>query len=252
MKPLLAAIRLLTILPLPGTWGTAEDDLAGSVAFFPLVGLLLGAVAAALAWGLAQVAPPMVTAAVLVVVLLGFSGGLHIDGLSDTADGFLSCRNRERMLEIMKDSRAGPMGLVAVVCVLLLKFAALSSLAWLQPAVLWPAVLLMPLAGRAAICVHVAILSSARPDGLGAVFCGSRHHWAALGAIAGLAAVAWPLLKLPGLVVSAACLAVALLLAAYVYRKLRGATGDTLGAVCEIVEVVPPLALTLWPFDLLR
>ena len=179
MRQLLAAIRFLTILPLPGTWGTAEDDLARSVAFFPLVGLLLGAAAAAVAWGLALVAPPMVTAAVLVIVLLGFSGGLHIDGLSDTADGFLSCRSREQMLEIMKDSHAGPMGLVAVVCVLLLKFAALSSIALLQPAVLWPAVLLMPLAGRSAVCINLAILPSARPDGLGAVFCRSRHHWAA-------------------------------------------------------------------------
>ena len=70
-------------------------------------------------------APPLVAAAVLVVALMSFSGCLHLDGLSDTADGFFSCRSRERMLEIMKDSHAGPMGLIAVVGVLLLKFAAL-------------------------------------------------------------------------------------------------------------------------------
>ncbi len=62
MKQFLAAIRFLTILPLPGDWGAAESDLAGSVPFFPVVGLLLGGLAAALAWGLARIAPPMVAA----------------------------------------------------------------------------------------------------------------------------------------------------------------------------------------------
>ncbi len=243
MKRLLAAIRLLTIVPLPGTWGTAESDLAGSVAFFPVVGLLLGLAAAALGWGLTHVAPPLVVAAALVIAMLSFSGCLHLDGLSDTADGFLSCRNRQRMLEIMKDSHAGPMGLVAMVSVILLKFAALASL---EPARLWPAALLMPLAGRAAICVHAALLPAARNDGLGAIFCRQRHVAAALWAIGLLAAAAVAVLGVRrGLVVWAACLTVTLLLAAYVYRKLHGATGDTFGAACEIVEVVPALTLTL-------
>ncbi len=193
MKRLLAAIRFLTIVPLPGAWGTAEADLAGSVAFFPVVGLLLGVAAAAIAWGLAQRAPSLVAAAVLLIALMSFSGCLHLDGLSDTADGFFSCRDRQRMLEIMKDSHAGPMGLIAVVGVLLLKFAALGSLG---PASLWPAVLLMPLAGRTAICVHVALLPSARPEGLGAIFRRDRHVAAALGAAVLLAAVACSVLGL--------------------------------------------------------
>ena len=67
-------------------------------------------------------------AAVLVIVLLSFSGGLHLDGLADTADGFFSSRSRERILEIMKDSHIGAMGVIAIVCVLLVKFAALASL----------------------------------------------------------------------------------------------------------------------------
>jgi adenosylcobinamide-GDP ribazoletransferase len=250
MKRLLAAIRFLTIVPLPGTWGTAESDLADSVAFFPVVGLLLGVAAAAMAWGLARVAPPLVAAAVLLVALMSFSGCLHLDGLSDTADGFFSCRNRQRMLEIMKDSRAGPMGLIAVTGVLLLKFAALGSLG---PASLWPAALLMPLAGRTALCVHAALLPSARPEGLGAIFCRDRHVAAALWAVVLLAAAACAVLGLRrGLVLGAACLAMILLLAACVYRKLGGATGDTFGAACEIVEAVPALTLTLWPLDPLR
>jgi adenosylcobinamide-GDP ribazoletransferase len=253
MNRFLAAIRFLTVVPVPGTGGTAPADLAGSVPFFPVVGLLLGAAAAALAWGLARVAPPLVAAAALLIAMMGFSGCLHLDGLSDTADGFLSCRDRPRMLEIMRDSHAGAMGLIAVIAVLLLKFAALASLASLAPASLWPAAGLMPLAGRVAICVHLALLPPARPDGLGAIFCRQRHVAAAISALALLAVVAAVLLgPARGLVLAAACLAVTLLLAAYVYRKLGGATGDTLGAACEIVEVVPALGLALWPLDLVR
>ena len=74
----------------PGDWGTTEDELARSVPWFPVVGLLLGAVAAGLAWALSSSAPPLVPAAVIVVVLLSFSGCLHLDGLADTADGVFS------------------------------------------------------------------------------------------------------------------------------------------------------------------
>ena len=244
MKPLLAAWRFLTIVPVPGNWGTAEEDLARSVPWFPLIGLLLGAVAAALSYGLALVAPPLVVAAALVVVLLSFSGGLHLDGLADTADGFFSSRSRERILEIMKDSHTGAMGVMAIMCVLLLKFAALASL---PAARLWPAVLLMPVAGRAALVMHMALLPYARPSGLGAIFYRQNVRGAAFLAAGVLAAVAGGVLGARGIAVWAACVAVVLVLSAYVRRKIGGATGDTLGAVCEVVEIVPALVLTLGP-----
>lgn len=252
MKGLLAAIRFLTILPMPGTWGTASSDLARSVPFFPVVGLLLGAVAAAIAWAVAPLVPPMVAAVLIVVLLMAFSGCLHLDGLSDTADGFLSSRARERIMEIMRDSRTGAMGVIAVVTVLLTKFAALASL----PADrLWPAVLLMPLAGRSAMVVHMALLPYARPNGLGSVFYERRPRLAAIWAAGVLAVAACGVLAVRGLVVWAASIGITLVLAAYVRHKIGGATGDTFGAVCEIIEVVPALTLTAWPagaFDMVR
>jgi adenosylcobinamide-GDP ribazoletransferase len=249
MKRFLAALRFLTILPLPGTWGTSEADLAGSVAFFPAVGLLLGVAAAAVACGATQVAPPLVAAAAILVSLMAFSGCLHLDGLADTADAFLSSRSRERMLEIMKDSHTGAMGAAAIVMLLLTKFAALASL---PTAVVWPAALLMPLAGRTAIVIHMALLPYVRPAGVGAVFYRQRPRWSALGAATLLAAVSWGVLGRPGLVVAAACLAAMGLLAVYVRHKIQGATGDTLGAACELLELVPPLTLSVWPPDSLR
>jgi adenosylcobinamide-GDP ribazoletransferase len=244
MKPLLAAIRFLTILPVPGAWGTAEEDLARSVPWFPLIGLLLGAAAAGLAWVMSCTAPPMLAAAAIVCVLLGFSGCLHLDGLADTADGFLSSRPRQRILEIMKDSHIGAMGVIAIACVLLLKFAAMASL---SAAALWPAVLVMPLAGRCAIVVQMALLPYARPDGLGAIFYQRQSRWAAVWAAGVLAAVGLGILGWRGLAVWAVCMAVTAAFSVYAYRKIGGATGDTFGAVCEIVEAVPAIILAFGP-----
>jgi adenosylcobinamide-GDP ribazoletransferase len=193
---------------------------------------------------LSLVAPPLMAAALMVVLLLCFSGCLHLDGLADTADGFLSHRPRARILEIMRDSHIGAMGVVAIVGVLLLKFAALASL---PGAAFWQAALLMPLAGRCAIVVQMAVLPYARDDGLARVFYRRRPYFPVLLAVAGLAVVSWGILGLRGLAVWVACMAASLIFSAYVYRKIGGATGDTFGAVCELVEVLPALTLTMIP-----
>ena len=249
MNPLLAAIRFLTIVPIPGHRGTAEADLARSVPYFPVVGLALGGLAAVVAWGLSLATPPLVAAAAVVLLLMVFSGCLHLDGLSDTADGFLSSRSRERTLEIMKDSHVGAMGVIAIVGVLLLKFAALASI---PPARLWPAVLLMPLAGRAAIVVHLAVLPYARPDGLGSVFYQRRAGPAAVSSALLLAVVMLSVLGVRGLSLWAVWFGVTLGLAGYVRRKIGGTTGDTPGAVCEIIEVRPAVAIAVWPLNPVR
>ena len=249
MNRLLAAVRFLTIVHVPGNWGTSADDLAASVPFFPVVGLVLGAIAALPAWAAATWAPPMVTAALVVVLLIAFSGGLHMDGLSDTADGLLSSRPRDRMLEIMKDSHTGAMGVMAIAGVMLLKFAALASLG---AASLWTAVLLMPLAGRCAVVMHMALLPYVRSSGLGSVFYRRRPRATAVWAAGCLAGVAWALLEWRGLAVWAACAAMTLLSAVFFRRKIGGATGDTFGAVCELVEIVPALTLALWPIPVVR
>jgi adenosylcobinamide-GDP ribazoletransferase len=132
---------------------------------------------------------------------------------------------------------------------LLLKFAALASL---SADTLWSAVLLMPLAGRSAMVVHMAVLPYARPEGLARLFYRSRPRLAAIWAVGLLAAVAWGLLQWRGAAVVAGVLLATLVLAMYVRRKIGGATGDTLGAVCELIELVPPLTLSFWPLHATR
>jgi adenosylcobinamide-GDP ribazoletransferase len=238
VKQFIAAIRFLTPLPVYGSWGAAEADLAGSVGFFPLVGLMIGALAAGLAWGMSIVAPPMVVAAVLVVFLLASSGALHMDGLSDSADGMLSSRPRERILEIMKDSHVGAMGVIAIICVLLVKFAALASV---DPGRLWAVALVIPLAGRCSIVVQMALLQYVRPEGLGKVFCRKRPVVSACLAVVILTGACVCLFGLKGLLVAGCGLIATLLLSGYFHRKIGGCTGDTFGAGCEIVEAVAAL-----------
>jgi len=244
MKPLLAAFRFLTILPL-GRRADGPDALAGSILFFPLVGLLIGAAAMA-ADGLARMLLPTLPVTVCTVLLLiGISGGLHMDGLADTADGFGSARPRERVLEIMRDSRIGTMGVIAVVAAILLKVAFLDAV---PLSLRMQAILLMPVAGRCAMVWSMARLPYARPEGgLASAFLQktSALHaaWALLFLLAcGAGTAGWP-----GL---AAAVAVPVVLSGWHWicrRRIGGFTGDTLGASCEMAEIVPVVVLALWP-----
>ncbi|MFH0938110.1 MAG: adenosylcobinamide-GDP ribazoletransferase [Planctomycetota bacterium] len=244
MKSLLAALRFLTIIPFPALIRTEERDLTRSVWFFPIVGLLIGAIVGALDYGLLHLFPSLVAGVLIVVALLIISGGLHLDGLADTADGFFSSRPRERILEIMKDSRSGPMAVAAVVCVLSLKIAALASIIHEQR---WAIILLMALAGRCALVIHLALLPYAKAEGgLGMVFKQSSSWQQALWALAVLGVTGWLTCAWAGLIASGSVTLVTLLFSAWCYRKIGGLTGDTLGAVCELTEIVPALVMTAW------
>lgn len=233
---LAAAFRFLTILPLPGRLGTTEEELAGSVGSFPLIGLLLGLICAAGAWVLWLVLPSLPAAACLTLLLLALSGGLHLDGLADTADGFFSARpDRTQILAIMRDSRIGAMGVIALIVLLLVKTTALSTLD--RPGVM-AASLLLPLAGRSAIVLMMGLLPYARPEGgLGGLFYTNRSRIAAIWALLVTALVTLLVSGMAGLVVLGVTMAGIWLFAGYCRRKIGGATGDTLGAACELSEL---------------
>jgi adenosylcobinamide-GDP ribazoletransferase len=244
MKPLLAAIRFLTIVPLPASWETDEDDLARSLSWFPVVGLLIGLAASGLTAALAREFPPLVSAVVLVIVLAGVSQALHLDGLSDTADGFLSSRPRERVLEIMRDSHIGAMGVVSIVLILLLKVASLGSM---PTGDLWRAAVLMPVAGRCAILVQMAMLPYARPEGgLASIFYRGGRTGCAIGAVAALGLVGFLAARWAGLSAAGVTLVLVAVFSAYSYRRIGGATGDTLGASCELAEAATALTMAGW------
>ncbi|HBI14432.1 MAG TPA: adenosylcobinamide-GDP ribazoletransferase [Desulfobulbaceae bacterium] len=236
-----AAFRFLTILPLPGSFGSIGDDLRGALPWFPLVGLVLGGIAAAGAWFFWLILPMQVAAVALTLFLLSFSGAMHLDGLADTADGFFSARGRREMLFIMRDSRIGVMGVVALVMVLLLKAACLGSL---SPQAAVRAGLLIPLAGRCALVLMVVVLPYVRPEGgLATTLYAGRSLRLVPLALAVLALAGFGFMGLRGgAAVTAAMLAV-LFFSWYCRRKIGGATGDTLGASCELAETAVALSL---------
>ncbi|MBI2191551.1 MAG: adenosylcobinamide-GDP ribazoletransferase [Planctomycetes bacterium] len=244
MKPFLAAIQFLTCAPVPQCWGGGERGLAASVPFFPIVGLLIGLLAAALDQVLSRAFPPLLASLFTVLSLAAVSGAFHLDGLADTADGFLSARSRERMLEIMRDSRTGPMGAWAIVSIVSIKWAAVASVA---PAARWGSVLLMPMAGRCALVIGMTPIPYARPEGgLASLFCERRSWGRAAWSLLVLGAAGFWALGEAGLIAAAACLAATLLFALYCHRKIGGFTGDTLGAGCEMAEAIPPLVAIAW------
>ncbi len=245
MNRFLAALRFLTILPIPGKMGHSESDLASSPTFFPVVGLLIGLTAAGFSLIFWNWFPPMVAALLIVIVLLGVSGGLHMDGLCDSVDGFFSSRPREQMLEIMRDSRVGAMGVMAIVLVLGLKITALASL---DAKTMPRAVLLMPVAGRCSLLLLMAVLPYVRPEGgRGTLFYTQSGRMGTVWAVVLLFLICWLTAHMAAIIAGMAALAFVMIFAAYCRKKIGGATGDTLGAGCELAETVVALVLAAKP-----
>jgi adenosylcobinamide-GDP ribazoletransferase len=244
MKRFFAALRFLTILPVPDRWSGNEQALARSVPFFPLVGLVIGFLAAGLDYVFVSALPLLPASALTILVLICLTGGLHMDGLADTADGFFSARPRSKMMEIMRDSRIGVMGVLAVVFVVLLKVTLLAAM--VAPS-RWVLILLMPLAGRAAVILLMTALPYARPEGgLATLFAGGRPWLPCLWSCGLLFALSIWLAQGVGLAAALLALAFSALFALYNHKKIGGYTGDTLGAVCEVAEMAPLLVAVIY------
>jgi adenosylcobinamide-GDP ribazoletransferase len=236
------ALRFLTILPLPGRAEVPVEVLGRSTAWFSLAGALIGAILAGagalagLLWG-----PP--TVRVLVVVgWAALTRGLHLDGLADSADGLLGGASREKRLAIMKDSRIGTFGLLAVVGLLALKLAFLAEL---EDMALWRVLLPACALARWAMLLAIYAFPTAVPGGLAGRF-KRRCGWPQLG-IGTLvaAAVSFFFLGVWGLSLLALLGLATLLWSLGVRRALGGHTGDTYGALCEAGEVLALAALSV-------
>ncbi len=243
---LFTAIRFLTIVPV--SW-RAEDDSSrfkDCLGYFPVVGALIGAGGFLAAYVLLWIFPQQVVA-VIALIYLGFiSGFLHLDGLSDSADGLLSSRPREDCLRIMKDSRTGAMGVVVVVFVVLVKYSALCAM---DPQTLCLAIFFMPLAGRCAILFSMARLPYARAEGgLGSLFYSDSSKTAALTALLALIVLLAVFAPSRFIIILVAVLATTVIFGRWCKNRLGGATGDTLGAVCELTEATTAIAFTAFFF----
>lgn len=242
MLPFWIALQFLSSFPirLPGM--PTPEQSGRSLLFYPLVGLVFGVVLMALS-ALLHGAPLLLHAALVLTAWVLLSGGLHLDGLADSADAWLGgFGDRERTLTIMKDPRSGPIAVVTLVLVLLLKFVAIVALIQQQYGI---GLLLAPVIGRAALLGLFLDTPYVRQGGLGQAL--ADHLPRRLGC-----QVLW-VVAIGCCVIAGGAGVVALLMAIAVFfwlrhlmiRRLGGATGDTAGALLELLEVAVLIALAL-------
>jgi adenosylcobinamide-GDP ribazoletransferase len=221
MRALKSAIAFLTRIPVDG------GEIATGAPLFPVVGAAIGAGVGAVAYGLAQVVPPLAAAGIGVAAGAVVTGGLHLDGLADTADA-LGARSRERALEVMRDHATGAYGASALALDLIVKTAALAALTSGAHVVLFATA--AGALSRAVPVVLAAALPSVREDGAGAAFrVSTSAAFIAAFIAAGIAVAADTLLI-------AVVAGVIVVLGAWLRRWLGGVTGDTLGAATELAE----------------
>ncbi|MFP4161409.1 MAG: adenosylcobinamide-GDP ribazoletransferase [Ectothiorhodospira sp.] len=244
MKPFLVALRFLTRFPV--TWNDPTPQQVGrSLLYYPLVGLLMGA-ALAVAMGLLGTGP--LAAALVVALWVVLTGLMHMDGLADAADAWIGgIGDRERTLEIMKDPRCGPAAVAVLILVLLVKYAALLELAGQGAGA---AVLLAPFLGRAALPLLFVTTPYVRPGGMGSLLAEYLPRQGAWGvvflAVAGtLLGGLWFGMAGPVLAALAGALGVFLAGRAWMRHRIGGTTGDTAGALVELVETGVLVAVAL-------
>lgn len=241
MRAIIIAFGFLTRIPMPKVeWDVRAQ--AASLKWYPLVGLALGLCFVAAAWCVSHL-PPMVAGALMLVLWVIITGALHLDGLADSADAWIGgMGDRERTLAIMKDPRCGPAGVMSLVLISLLKFATLTalvgaiSLAINQRAPsMWP-LILPPLLARGALVALFLTTPYVRENGLGAPLRGAP----ALGCHIALALTILGALLFGTIGVKALA---ATLITGYLWRRatlkrIHGFTGDTAGAMVELVEAM--------------
>ena len=157
MTPFFIALQFLTRLKIVNQTEWSVEDFGKSVVAFPYVGLIIGLILALLYGILSPFIPLVPLMLILVIAEFLITGGLHADGLMDTSDGLFSGRERDRKLEIMKDSRIGSFGVVAFVFVTLLKWQLLTAIPTEE--FIPMALIMMPLMSRWSPCVEYSILS---------------------------------------------------------------------------------------------
>jgi adenosylcobinamide-GDP ribazoletransferase len=245
------ALQFLTCFPISLEPPPAGREVGLSLLWYPAVGLLLGL----LLWGTAVLLSPVaipLAASIVVAVWVFSTGALHLDGLADTVDAWAGGRGeRERTLAIMKDPHSGPVGVAAVVCLLLLKFGALSALVFTRRSGVWGemqfacAYILPPTLARGAAPFLFAQTRYVRVQGIGADLAQYQSRAGAwvVAAATGLAATGFG--RWYGLLATAITVVTYLIMRRAFIHRLGGMTGDCAGAMVEIIETFTVVALAL-------
>ena len=235
------ALIFLTRIPLRIAHEIPGRDLARALRLAAAVGLIVGLLGGAAYWLATLLGlPPLVAGLIAVAATVVLTGALHEDGLSDLADGLGGARDRRRKLEIMRDSRIGAYGGLALILSVALRAAALAAIATPPSAI--AALVAAHAVSRALLPGVMAILPLARSDGLAAQSDRPEAMHAAWALLLGVAVALLALGAGPGLAVAAIAVLAAAAIAVLARNQLGGYTGDVLGAVQQTGEVAALLA----------
>ena len=240
MIPIIAAFQFLTIFPTIIRRMFTSREMGRAVAWFPLVGLVLGALLYGVHHAAQLIFPANISAALTIFAWVIFTRAFHLDGFMDTCDGLFGGFTPERRLEIMKDSRMGAFGVAGGVLILLTQHAALAS-----SLNIWPALVLSATLGRWASPLVIYAFPYAREDGLGIEMKRNVNFREVLIAtlIAGI--VSWFIYGWTGIAIMFGAAIVGWLVAKYAMRLLPGLTGDIYGTVTTIIETLVLLVFTI-------
>jgi adenosylcobinamide-GDP ribazoletransferase len=226
------AISFLTILPVIDQRPASEETVAASFAWFPIVGFLAGLALVGEDWLLAHIFAQVIRSVLIVISLTVVTGAVHLDGLADTADALGAGRDRERALDILRDSRVGTFGASAIFFDLTLKILALSTLAGHRR---YAALIVAPMLARWAMLPIARGLPYLRASGSGSTLLNDKD----LGMRAAIVTVFTCLVAivLGGAVATAVAIAIVFAMRFFYRRWLGGVTGDLIGACGELVEI---------------
>lgn len=235
MRDFITCLEFLTRLRFSQRTEWHDDDFSRSVPYFPLVGLVMGIFMGAVNYGLCYLhTPALMRAAMLVLAELIIIGALMYDGFMDTSDGVFSARDKERMLEIMKDSHVGSNAVIALVCLVLLKTAAYTTL---EPQKLTYALVAMYVCTRTFMVSYIVNYKYARKTGIGHMFTAYAKPAYTYIAFALCVALVY-LCGLPCLYTAVGTFLICQGIAQFLCGQLGGLTGDTYGFLTECGVVV--------------
>ena len=248
---LLTALQFLTVIPIPRRHEVTAEEIGASQGYFPLVGLLLGAILVGIDWSLSFILPASIVNAVIVIALLLLTGALHIDGFIDTCDALFVRSTPQERWRVMSDSRVGSFGVVGAFCLLLLAYV---SLGGIPVAYRMTALILMPALSRWSMVYAIFAFPYAKPTGLGKTF-KEQANWhrlalatsVALAATLGLFMIKGSALIFMGLALISVVWLVVAALALFLRWRFAGLTGDSYGTINEVTQVLVLIFFSVIP-----
>jgi len=237
MRDFIIAFQFLTRFTIRSkNFELSKEELGRSMVCFPIIGMVIGSFLVLINFVLGLFLPSLVVDGCIIVSLIFITHGLHLDGFADTIDGFAAGKTKKEILDIMSDSRIGAIGVIGIFCLLIIKFAIIHEMSIEVKNI---ALILMPVLGRWAMIMASASSNYAKDNnGLGKPFTDYVGTKEFVFATIITVLIGWALLLYKSIILILIVYLANLYILRFVKKKIDGVTGDILGALCEVTEVL--------------